>query len=94
MSDVIALKLSSSEEIIARVSDRDGATISVTKPMVVGIGPSPDNPRVPVIQMIPWVVSNQDGDIVINTNHVVAETVPHKEIVDGYIQQTTGIAIA
>ena len=94
MSDVIALKLSSSEEIIARVSDRDGATISVTKPMVVGIGPSPDNPRGPVIQMIPWVVSNQDGDIVINTNHVVAETVPHKEIVDGYIQQTTGIAIA
>lgn len=94
MSDVISLKLSSAEEIVTRVTERDGATITISKPMVVGIGPSPDDPRVPVIQMIPWVVSNQDGDIIVNTNHVVAETVPHKEIIDGYIQQTTGIALA
>jgi len=90
---IIALKLSSGDEIIARLEDTDDEGFTVDRPMALGIGPSPDDPRVPVIQMVPWLVSNQDGSCKINKRNVVAEITPHTELEKGYLQQTSGIQL-
>lgn len=90
---IIALKLSSGDEIIARLEEHDEDTLTLDRPMSLGIGPSPDNPRVPVIQMMPWLVSNQDGTCKINRSHVVAQIIPHAELEKGYLSQTSGIQL-
>ena len=89
---VIALKLSSSEEIIARVEHSTDEAYTLSKPMMIGLAPSPDGSGVG-IQMMPWVAANQDGSVHLFKSHIVAETTPHEELEKGYIQQTTGIAL-
>ncbi len=91
--EIITLKLSSSEEIIARLEERGEATLTLSKAMMVGLAPSPDGKGVG-IQMMPWIASNQDGNVIVFANQIVAETRPHPEIEKGYISQTTGIALA
>ena len=90
--EIITLKLSDATEIIARTEDRTDDEITVSKAMMVGLTQGPDGGV--GIQMMPWVASNQDGNVIIFTNQIVAETRPHPEIEKGYIKQTTGIALA
>ena len=90
---IIALKLTSGEEIIARLEEHDEETLTLDRPMTLGIGASPEDPRRPVIQMMPWLVSNQDGNCKVNRSHVVAQIIPHAELEKGYLTQTSGIQL-
>lgn len=112
--NVVVIKLSSGEEIIARTvsqnsllvekndapSEYDQAgpwalptkdltlediriiTIQQVAPGQVGIG------------FVPWAVGNPDGKITIRANTVAAIYPARKELEDGYLGQTSGLAIA
>ena len=93
MSDVITLKLSSGEEIISRVVERDETTITLDRPNMIGLAPGPDGQV--GIQLMPWVASNQDSkEVKVSLAHVVAEIVPHDELEKGYLGKTSGIALS
>lgn len=90
---IIVLKLSSAEEIIARLENADNDTFTLDRPMTLGIGPSPTDPRVPVIQMTPWLISSQDGNCRVNRSLVIAEITPHIDLEKAYLQQTSRIQL-
>ena len=90
--EVIALKLSTGEEIIARVKAREDYFV-LDRPNLIGLAPHPDGRGVG-IQMMPWLASNQAGEVKVTYSHIVAETEPHEDLVKGYLKQTTGIELA
>ncbi len=90
--EVIALKLSSGEEIVARVEGVDNDKYTLDRPQMLGVARAEDGSL--VIQMVPWLASNQDGNCVVYKTHVVAEIEPHAELEKGYLSKTSGIQLA
>ncbi len=88
---VTAIKLVSGEEIISRVKTRNETFIVLDRPNMIGLTRTPDGSV--AIQLMPWMASNQDGDITVFTDHIVAETKPDAELEKGYLTRTSGIAL-
>ena len=89
MSEVISLKLSTSEELVARIVERKEDSIVLDRPRAIGLTQSSDGSV--GMQLIPFMASNQDGTITVFNNHIVAETTPTKELENGYLNQTSAI---
>jgi hypothetical protein len=86
-SDAITLKLTSSEEIIARFVEEDATTITVTKPMALmmaqngpGLGP------------FTFTVS-PDVNLKLNKSAILFVHKSDEEMAKQYIESTTGIAL-
>jgi hypothetical protein len=91
-SDVVTIKLSTGEELVARFDVDTGSELKVVKPTVLTI-----NPRDGKAMLIPWLMSidaHTSDPVVIAKSQVVAVSKPHKGIADGYMQSTTGLATA
>lgn len=90
---VVAVKLVSGEEIIGGLVP-DGL-LTVDRPRMLVMQHQPNGTV--GVGMIPWMISNVDGKVTIKPEAVVAR-VDHddlpKGLVDGYLQQTSGIALA
>lgn len=89
--EVIALKLSSGEEIVARVEERSEDSLTLDKAMIVGIGPGQDGQ--PTVQMMPWLAANQDATVTIFNTHVVGAFGLHPDLEKSYLQQTSRIQL-
>lgn len=89
--EVIALKLTSGEEIVARVEDRTDESLTLDKAMIVGIGPGQDGQ--PTVQMMPWLAANQDATVTVFNSHVVAAFGLHPDLERSYLQQTSRIQL-
>jgi hypothetical protein len=87
--DVVAIKLSTGEELIARRTNENDETITLDRPSIIALGQRPDGSI--GIQLMPWFASNQDSEVIIWKNHIVAETEPNDDLAKGYIKETTGI---
>lgn len=97
MSDTIkVLKLKSTEEIIGRyqlVNVMGSKTHKMTK--VRQLVMQPVGQGQVGIAMLPWLASNQDGEIVIRDDNLACEPIDvPDELEKTYLQQTTGIALA
>lgn len=86
-NEVVTLKLTSGEELVATfVKEEDGKTV-VSKPCTIaqsqqGMG------------LIPWVMTAPTNESVPISNAAIAATVrTDKEIADAYIQTTTNIQL-
>ena len=90
--EIIVLKLSSGEEIIARVEAVSNDTYTLDRPMMIGIVQAQDGSL--IVQIVPWLASNQDGNCKVYRNLVVAETEPSAELEKGYLSKTSGIQLA
>jgi len=91
-NDVITIKLSTGEELVARFDADTGSELKVIKPTVLTLNPTDGK-----AMLIPWLMSIDTGSsdpVVIGKQQVVAVSKPHKGIADGYIQNTTGLATA
>lgn len=89
--EVIALKLSSGEEVVARVEEREDDYLTLDRAMIVGVGPGQDGN--PTVQMMPWLAANQDATVRVYNSHIVASFAPHAELEKGYLQQTSKIQL-
>lgn len=85
--DVITIKTSAGEEIVARLVEETDTTIKVHKPLAImatqqGIGLGP----------FAFTLS-QDADVVLNKSVILMIAKTEKEMASQYTQSTTGLAI-
>ena len=85
MGDTVSIKLSSGEEMIARIEAEDATNITVTKPLMLmateqGMGLAP----------FMFTVS-PEAKIKLKLNSIICIVKSAKDAADMYIKQTTGI---
>jgi hypothetical protein len=86
--EVISLKLSSGEEIIAKLEEETSTGYKVSKPLVLSMNNQG-------MGMVPFMfTANAEKDITLNKTAVAAITTCDKMFADQYIQGTTGIKLA
>ena len=91
---VKSFKLSTGEEIIARVERRviENDTIVVSHPRAIMLVGDPSRGQMGMT-LVPWMASNQDGEVVLSGAHVVAETDPASDLEKGYLENTSGLQL-
>lgn len=89
MTDVVVLKLSSGEEVIARANNT-GHGWQVTKPRLVVMAPTPQGIQ---IAIMPWIAADVDGKYLIDDKHVITSGKPTDNLEKQYLEQTSGLEI-
>ena len=85
--DTVSLKLSTGEEIVARLEEESGSHYQLHKPMVLVAGQQG-------LGLAPFMFSvNPDSKFRINASVVTCILKTEKELASQYTQQTTGIAV-
>jgi hypothetical protein len=86
--EVITLKLTSGEEIIAKLVEETPKGYKISKPLVLSMSQQG-------IGMMPYIfTANVDKDILINYGAVAVVTTTEQQFANQYTQGTTGIAMA
>jgi len=86
--DIVTLKLTSGEEIIARYDEEGSDYIKVTKPMALVAGGKN-------IGMMPWIFLSEVDSVKIQKHAIVVGPVnSKKDAAQQYLEGTTGIAFA
>ena len=87
VGDTISLKLTSGEEVVARLEEETDATYTLHKPMVLVAGQQG-------LGLAPFMFSvSQDAKFKVNAGVVTCVLKTEKELASQYTQQTTGIAV-
>lgn len=99
MAKVVLMKLTTGEEVIARVSTNfvDGVIpdSTVTVESVRAIMMQPTQTGEVGIALIPWMAGAGDKTITIKDEHIVAQiTDIPKQLEDAYLEQTSGLQFA
>lgn len=94
-NDIIGIKLSTGEEIVARFDKFDSSTkdktMNVVKPTVLTL-----NPQNGKVMLIPWLMSidvHSSDPVSVSHDQIVAIYKPSKGIADVYMQGSSGIAM-
>ena len=91
MSDVKVLKLTTGEEIIARVKqNRD--YMELEKPMTMAPVPG-QSPGQMGFAMVPWMMAAKGDLIQLSLSHIVVETEAKGEIEKNYLASITGLSL-
>jgi len=94
-NSVYTFKLSSGEEILAKYKGEEAGSYNLVKPMALAMTQTEDGK--PSLGLAPFAATldpSSNQEIPINTNAVITFFEPPKEIVDGYLERTSGIQIA
>ena len=88
VGEVITLKLTSGEELIAKLVEDGALYMKLSRPLVVGM--SPQGPA-----LMPYLFTvSPDKEIKILKGSIVVSEATDKQFADQYIQSTTGIKLA
>lgn len=88
VGEVITIKLTSGEELVAKLVEETVTHYKLAKPLVLSMGPKG-------IGMVPYLFTvSPDKDISLNKSTVTVIATSDKEFADQYLQGTTGIAMA
>jgi hypothetical protein len=85
--DVVSLKLTSGEEVVGRLEEEKGTSVTLSKPMMItatqqGLG------------LAPFMFSvSPTSKFVLNSNSVMCVTKTEKQFAAQYIENTTGLAL-
>ena len=91
--DIRVFKIATGEEVITRVTDETETAFICDRPRVVAIAPGPGGQM--SVTLIPLYASSQDGAGTIEKSMIVGSPNEiNKKLENGYIQQTTGMALA
>jgi len=93
-NEVVCVKLSNGDEIIAKLVERTEKTVVLSKPLLMILSADPQTGR-PGVQMAPFFMlgADKEGKFPINYAHVMCMVLANSEAKSGYTQNTTGIAI-
>jgi hypothetical protein len=86
--EVVTLKFTSGEEIVAKLVEDSAAYYKLSRPLVIGMGP-----KGPALMPYLFTV-NPDKDVKIAKATVTVAETTDKEFADQYLQSTTGIKLA
>jgi hypothetical protein len=88
VGEVVVLKLSSGEEVIARIESKDSDSVKLRRPCALGMGPNGP-------MMNKWsVFADKDKLVDLKIEFVMATAAPEKEIADHYESLTSSIVKA
>jgi len=91
MSDVKVLKLTTGEEIIARV-EQQRDYMMLEKPMTMAPVPG-QSPGQMGFAMVPWMMAAKGDFIQLSLSHIVVETEAKSEIEKNYLASITGLSL-
>ena len=93
-NDIVSIKLSNGDEIIAKLSEITESKITITKPLLMVLSQDPRTGQ-PGVQMAPfWMMgSDPSSKYAINRSHVIVVTKSNTDAASSYISQTTGLAM-
>jgi len=92
VGDVITVKLSTGEELVARYNGASADDLKIVKPTVLTL-----NPQNGQAMLIPWLMSidaHSSDPVSVKGAQVVATAHTIKGLADNYIQNTSGITPA
>ncbi len=87
VGEVITLKLTSGEELVAKLTEETATYYKLSKPMVIGMGA-----KGPGLMPYLFTVSPDKEIKLLKTTVTVAEATD-KQFADQFVQSTTGIAL-
>ena len=88
VGEVITLKLTSGEEIVAKLVEETDAYYKLSKPMVIGMGQKGPG-------LMPYLFTvSPDKDVKLLKQTVTVAEATDKVFADQFVQSTTGIALA
>ncbi len=88
-NDVVAFKLISGEEVVAKVTAISETEFTVTRPMAMTIVPQGNSATV---AFMPWTLGMpDDAKIKLLKDKIIAYAKARKEAADGYLRNTTSI---
>jgi hypothetical protein len=94
-NDIIGVKLSTGEEVVARFDKFDSATtqktLYIVKPSVLTL-----NPQNGQVMLIPWLMSvdvHSSDPVTVSQDQIVAMYKPSKAISNVYMKGSSGIAM-
>lgn len=87
-NSIVAIKVSTGEEMIARLVSQDEDTIKVRKPMAfVRMQQS--------MGLMPWMATpDPDAELSINKKFIMVISMCEKTLADQYVEKTSGIKLA
>lgn len=90
-NDIVSVKLSNGDEIIAKVLDTNAMTLTVVKPFLMQL--VQDRSGQPAITMAPfWILGGgDDSKFKISTAHIVCMLLSGLDAKKGYLQQTSSL---
>lgn len=83
-SIVVAIKLITGEEILARRISDDDNHIIVSRPLAMVMAENPDNPQQTRVMFTPWMVAAGKEVVTIKNAHVVAVTPARDDAAEQY----------
>jgi hypothetical protein len=87
IGEVVTLKLTSGEELVAKLVDDGPMHYKLSHPQVIGMGPKGPG-------LMPYLFTvNPDKEVRLNKGTVVMIEATDKAFADQFIQSTTGIAL-
>jgi hypothetical protein len=90
---ILAFKLSSGEEIIARSTQISNGNYIITYPRAVRVMKDPVSGEVG-IGLVPWVISGSDGeDITLLGQSITVIITPARDMLDTYAQETSPLEV-
>lgn len=84
--DIVTLKLTNGDELIARFEEETDATVKISRPLAVTIGPQG-------LGMMPWVFLGESEYYTLKKDHVFTLVTSKEDAASQYMQGTTGIAL-
>jgi hypothetical protein len=88
VGEVITLKLTSGEEIVAKLVEESPTYYKISRPQVIGMGPKGPG-------LMPYLFTvHPDKEVKLLKNTVTVAEATDKSFADQFIQSTTGIALA
>ena len=88
VGEVVTIKTTAGEEIVAKLVEENPMAITVSKPLVLTAGQKG-------IALVPFLfTTDPDADVTISRSTVMVLAPTVKDAADTYIQNTTGIKLA
>jgi hypothetical protein len=88
-TDIQTLKLSTGEEIIARVARTSADWVDVVRPLALVLAEMPGNPAQTQVMFTPWMLGVEETqEISIDRSHVIATGPARKDAAEQYAAAT------
>jgi hypothetical protein len=84
--DVVSLKLTNGDELIARFEEEANGVVKINRPLALTMSQGG-------LGMIPWMFLGSEDTVTLKKDHVFAMMLSKKDASDQYLTGTTGIAL-
>lgn len=94
LNDICSIKMITAEEIIGKITDKSDGTITVSKPLVLQVQVDQRTGQAGMTLIPTFVMGvGVDAKVTLKDAHIICVTLADDEIAQGYLRQTSSIAM-